>query len=77
MRVLLGEHQELKSRIARSKEGAAELAVEGLSRDVWEGKAYGMRAYIYHTRKLLEAHAQSEQELFQALRKELGERGEE
>ena len=74
LRALLGEHQELNDRIAKSKQDAAELAVGELSREVWEGKAYGMRTYISHTRKLLEAHAQSEVELLQTLRKELVER---
>jgi len=73
LRALLVEHQELKNRIAKSKQDAAELAEGGLSRGVWEGRAYGMRVYISHTRKLLEAHAQSELELLQALRKELVE----
>jgi len=73
LRALLGEHQELKERIAKSKQEAAELAAGELSREVWEGKAYGMRTYISHTRKLLEAHAQSEVELLQTLRKELVE----
>lgn len=75
LRALLVEHGELKDRIAKSKQDAAELAVEELSRGVWEGRAYGVRVHIGHTRKLLEAHAQSEQELLQTLRKELEEHG--
>ena len=71
LRFLILEHQELKDRIAESKREAAELAVEGLSREVREGKAWGIRVYISHTRKLIEAHAQSEQELFHKLRAEL------
>ena len=71
LRALLVEHQELKNRIAKSKQDAAELAVGGLSREVWQGKAYGMRVYISHTRKLLEAHAQSELKLLQTARKEI------
>ena len=77
LRALLGEHEELKNRIAKSKQDVAELAVGGLSREVWEGKAYGVRVYISHTRKLLEAHAQSELELLQTLRKELVEHSKE
>jgi len=73
LRALLVEHQELKNRIAKSKQDAAELAVGEMSRGVWEGRAYGVRVHICHTRKLLEAHAQSEQELLQTLRKELAE----
>ena len=71
LRALLVEHQELKNRIAKSKQDAAELAVGELSREVWQGKAYGMRVYISHTRKLLEAHAQSELKLLQTARKEI------
>ena len=68
---LLHEHKELRDRIARSRENASELATGGLSRDVWEGKAYGLRAYMRHTRKLIEAHADSEWELLQRLRTQL------
>ena len=72
LRVLLLEHQELKNRIAKSKKDASELAIEELSREVWEGRAWGMRTYINHTLKLLEVHAQSEQELLLMLRSKLG-----
>jgi len=71
LRVLLLEHQELKDRIAESKREVAELGAESSSREVQEGKAWGVRVYISHTRKLIEAHAQSEQELFHKLRAEL------
>ena len=71
LRILLLEHQELKDRIAESKKEVAELAAESSSRQVQEGKAWGVRVYISHTRKLIEAHAQSEQELFHRLRAEL------
>ena len=71
LRFLLLEHQELKDRIAESKKEVAELVTEGSSREVQEGKAWGIRVYISHTRKLIEAHAQSEQELFHRLRAEL------
>jgi len=71
LRLLLLEHQELKDRIAESKKEVAELSMESLSREVREGKAWGVRVFISHTRKLIEAHAQSEQELFHKLRAEL------
>ena len=71
LRLLLLKHQELKDRIAESKKEVVELAVESLSREVREGKAWGVRVFISHTRKLIEAHAQSEQELFHKLRAEL------
>jgi len=69
LHVLLDEHQELKDRVARLRKSIADLLEGGFSRDVLEGKAHGMRAYMHHTRKLLEAHAKSEMELLQAMRK--------
>jgi hemerythrin-like domain-containing protein len=71
LRLLILEHQELKDRIAESKKEVAELVTQSASREVREGKAWGVRVYISHTRKLIEAHAQSEQELFHKLRAEL------
>ena len=71
LRILLMEHREIKIRIAKSLEDLAGLAAEGLSREVWEGKAWGIRTYISHTLKLIEAHAQSEQELLSQLRSAL------
>ena len=68
LRVLLLEHQEIKDRIAESKKEVAELASGDLSRELREGKAWGVRVYLSHTRKLIQAHAQSEQELFYKLR---------
>ena len=73
LRVLLLEHQEIKDRIAESKKEVAELVSGDLSREVREGGAWGVRVYLSHTRKLLQAHAQSEQELFYKLRTELME----
>jgi len=69
--LLLEEHDDFRKRIRRAEEMAFELLDSNLSREVWEGKAYGLRAHIRHTRKHLEAHATSEAELFRALRKEL------
>ncbi|MBM3148702.1 MAG: hypothetical protein FJ022_04885 [Chloroflexi bacterium] len=69
--LLLEEHDDFRRRIRRSEEMASELLGSSLSREVWESKAYALRAHIRHTRKHLEAHATSETELFRALRKEL------
>jgi len=78
LHILLHEHEELKNRIAKLKKDAAELATGELSREVWEGKVWGIRSYIGRTRKLIEAHARSEMELLQTLRSRLqrGNRGE-
>ena len=70
-RSLLLEHEDLRNRLAHAKKHAAELVSGGLSRHLWEASAHDMRAHISHTRKLLEAHAEIEQELFHKLRTEL------
>ncbi len=71
LRVLLSEHEELRNRLVRLKKDVAELAAGGLSREVWEGKAWGVRVYIGHTWKLFQSHARSEQKLFRTLRSQL------
>lgn len=71
LRMLLLEHQEFRDRIAESKKEVAELSSTAFSHEVLQGKAWGVRVYISHTRKLLQAHAQSEQKLFYGLRREL------
>ena len=67
LRSLLLEHKDLINRIAHSKKHVAELVEGNLSRHLWEASAHDMRAYITHTRKLLEAHAEIEQELLHKL----------
>ena len=71
LHVLLLEHEELRNRLAKSKAEIAELTAGGLSREVWQGRVWGLRAYVSHTRNLLEAHAKSEQALLLTLRKHL------
>ena len=71
LRSLLLEHEDLRNRLAHAKKHVAELVSGGLSRHLWEASAHDMRAHISHTRKLLEAHAEIEQELFHRLRTEL------
>jgi len=69
--LLLEEHSELRERITKAETIANELLTTSISREVWEGKAYGLRTHIRHTRKLIEAHATSEAELFKALLKDI------
>lgn len=71
LRSLLLEHEDLRNRFVHSKKHVAELIGGGLSRHLWEASAHDMRAYISHTRKLLEAHAEIEQELLNRLRSRL------
>jgi len=77
LRSLLLEHEDLRNRLAHSKKHVAELIGGGLSRHLWEASAHDMRAYISHTRKLLEVHAEIEQELLHKLRSELREKNRE
>jgi len=70
---LLLEHSDLRNRLAHSKEHIAELTGGSMARHQWDASANDMRAHLSHTRKLLEAHAVMENELFAELRKYLKE----
>ncbi|MFC1845802.1 hemerythrin domain-containing protein [Chloroflexota bacterium] len=69
--LLLEEHREIRNRIAKLKTSVDDLSSEGTSLEVWEGKAYAVRAYIRHTQKLIEAHADTENDLLKRLKKKL------
>jgi len=73
LRTLLIEHKDIRNRLDQEKRYVADLNTGQLSRHVWEATAHDMRAHITHTRKLLEAHAEIEQELLNTLRKEITE----
>jgi len=72
LQALLSEHQEIRNRFAKSKADVSELINQDMSREVWEGKAWGMRIYVNHTLNMLKAHAQSEYDLFMSIKDELG-----
>ena len=65
------EHKNLTDRLVNSKQDVAKLMSGDLSRGLWEATGYDMRAYLSHTRRLLETHAEMEQELLRTLRSEL------
>ena len=71
LKSLLLEHEDLRTRLVHAKEHVAELVSGGLARHRWEASAHDMRAHLSHTRKLLEAHAAAETELFVELRRHL------
>lgn len=73
IRTLLIEHKDIRSRLDQEKKHMADLNTQQLSRHVWEATANDIRAHMTHTRKLLEAHAEIEQELLHMLRKEITE----
>ena len=70
---LLLEHTDLRNRMTSSMEDVAQLSGGGLARHRWEASANDMRAHLSHTRKLLEAHASMENDLFRDLRQILQE----
>jgi len=72
---LLLEHEDLRNRLAHSKDHVAELVSGGLASHRWQASANDMRAHLSHTRKLLEAHASIENELFVELRRHLKRKG--
>jgi hypothetical protein len=65
---LILEHEDLRNRLASTKDHIYKLTNGDLSRHHWDASAYDMRAHLSHTRKLLEAHAEVEQELMRLLR---------
>jgi hemerythrin-like domain-containing protein len=71
LRSLLLEHDDLRNRITHAKQHVDQLTGGNLSRQVWEATAYDIRAHISHTKKLVEAHAEIEKELFLTLRQQL------
>ena len=71
LHALLIEHKNLTDRLIYSKQDVAKLMSGDLSRGLWEATGYDMRAYLSHTRRLLETHAEMEQELLRTLRSEL------
>jgi len=70
---LLLEHADLRNRLSHARGHVAELMSGGLARHQWDASAHDMRAHLSHTRKLLEVHAASENELFSELRRHLKE----
>jgi iron-sulfur cluster repair protein YtfE (RIC family) len=68
---LLVEHKDMTDRLAHSRQDVAKLTNSDLSRGVWEATGYDMRAYLSHTRRLFEKHAEMEHELLHRLRSQL------
>lgn len=72
---LLFEHSDLRDRMSHSKKHVAELISGGLDRHRWDASANDMRAHLSHTRKLLETHANMENDLFKEVRRHVKEAG--
>ncbi len=72
---LLFEHTDLKDRLLHSRKRVDELKGNGLSQTLWEARASDARAYISHTRNLLETHAVRENHFLTELRKYLKKHG--
>ena len=72
LRSLFLEHEDLRGRLTHAREHVTQLISGGLASHLWEASAHDMRAHLSHTRKLIEAHAEAEQELFHTLKKNRG-----
>lgn len=76
LNALIAQHAEFRNRLAHSKKHVAELMSGSLARHKWEASAQDMRAYVSHTKRLIEGHAAGELPLLRELRKRLvGEAG--
>lgn len=73
LQTLLPEHKDIRDRLDQEKKYMATLTTGQISHTIWQATAYDLRAHITHTRKLLEAHAEIEQELLHTLRKKITE----
>jgi hypothetical protein len=71
LRSILLEHADLRNRFDLTLSKINDLLHGNLSRHIWDATANDLLAHITHTRKLIEAHAGVEQELFHNLREEL------
>ena len=69
--LLLREHDYLKTRISRVLELIQELNSGKLTNQHWNSSANDLKAYLSHTRKLLEEHSDRETKLFLTLREHL------
>ena len=75
LHALLDEHGVLRKQFADMRAHAAELATVQSSRNLWEPRAWAIRAEIARVGRELEAHALREEALFQDAKKALHEEG--
>jgi len=71
LHTLLNEHGALRKQFAGMRAHAVELATVQSSRNVWEPKAWAIRAEIARVGRDLEAHALREEAFFQDAKKAL------
>ncbi|MFC1980787.1 hemerythrin domain-containing protein [Chloroflexota bacterium] len=72
---LLLEHEEIRQRLAQSKNHVTELTDGNLGRHTWDASAQDMRAYLSHTLKSLATHANNENRLLLTLREQFMHEG--
>ncbi len=68
LRDRLDEHENIRNNLFKSLKGSAEPDHGVLTRQQWEATAHDMRAYMLHSRKLLQEHTLREHGLFTDLR---------
>jgi len=68
---LILEHEDLRDRLAKTKEEIDKLLNGQLPSQIWQASAQDLRAYVTHMKQLFEIHAGTEQKLFYRLQSEL------
>jgi hypothetical protein len=63
----MSEHENIREGLGELKGLVEELRTEELSHQLWEAKAYDMRAHMTNLQKTIETHAAKEQRLLNDL----------
>ena len=69
LKTLMSEHEDIREGLGELKGLVGELRTEHLSHQLWESKAYDMRAHMINLQKKVEIHAMTEQRLLDDLLK--------
>ena len=68
LRALLVQHDDLRNRLDKTATHIADLTGKEMSHFIWQSTAHDMQAYVAHTRRILEAHNETEQGILHRLR---------
>jgi hypothetical protein len=70
LKTLLSEHEDIREGLGELKGLIEELNTENMSYQLWQPKAYDMRAFMSNLQKKIQIHAANEQVLLKKLLKE-------
>jgi hypothetical protein len=74
LKTLMSEHEDIREGLGELKGLIEELHTEQMSHQLWEAKAYDMRAHMSNLQKTIETHALNEQRLLNDLLKQSREK---